>query len=122
MNKKAETTVKMRVAELMKPRGMKAKLGKMLGFDRASISGMFKKPGELPVHYIKAVSELTGKSVEWILTGRETTESKSDAAPNNALEILAQASKDQSSYIRYLEAEISVLKEELAVYKKKAKT
>lgn len=61
--------VKKRISDVIEPRGLKAKLAKMLGFERASISDMLKTPGDPPVHYVKAVSELTGRRVEWLLTG-----------------------------------------------------
>lgn len=70
--KKVQNHIKERIAELIKPRGLKAKLAKKLGFERGSISSMLTKPGDPGIHYIQAVSEITGKSIEWILTGEET--------------------------------------------------
>lgn len=85
--------VKKRIAEVIKPRGLKARLAEMLGFERASISDMLKSPGDPPTHYVKAVSELTGRTVQWLLTG-EGPESE---------ETVRVLSEPASEYIRELE-------------------
>ncbi len=74
MDKTPKNHIKKRIHDLVKDRGLKAKLAKMLGFERGSISDMLKKPSDPPIHYVQAVSELTGKSVDWILTGKEAAE------------------------------------------------
>ena len=71
MGKNSLNHIKKRMAELLKPRGLKAQLARSLGFKPESITDMLKKPGDPAIHYVQAVSQLTGKSVEWILTGKE---------------------------------------------------
>jgi hypothetical protein len=69
MKEKPSNPVKKRISEVIKPRGLKAKLAKLLGYSRASVSDMLISRGDPPIHYVKAVSELTGKSIDWLLHG-----------------------------------------------------
>jgi phage repressor protein C with HTH and peptisase S24 domain len=66
-----QNPIKKRILELTaRQRGLQAQLSKMLGHKSASISEMLKKPGDPPLKYVEAVSKLTGRRVDWILTGQ----------------------------------------------------
>lgn len=69
MGEKPQNQAKKRVYDLLKGRGQQAELARMLGFKSASVSEMLKNPGPIPQHYLEAISKLTGRRIDWILTG-----------------------------------------------------
>jgi hypothetical protein len=123
--------VKKRISDVIKGRGLKAKLAKMLGFERASISEMLKSPGDPPIHYVKAVSELTGKNMEWLLTGKspEVFDGAQGNVSEPAAEYLTDKIKMKDELIAELRGKIEDMKkyeakleEQLAELKEKVKT
>jgi transcriptional regulator with XRE-family HTH domain len=101
MEETPENAIKTRFAQLLELRGMKAKLAKKLGYSRASISEMLKSPGDPPLTYIKAMSELIGVSVETLLSKDSTVQ----VNVKNQSVFLGHVNEPEEHYEKYFKAE-----------------
>lgn len=129
MAKKSHNAIKSRIIEVTKERGLKSKLAQMLGFERGSISDLLKKPGDPPLHYVEAVSKLTGVSIQWILSGEgdgtvNVADRNKDQDDVNSLykEIVKYKDKEIEDQKRTIAALISIEKsyeEQIKVFKQK---
>lgn len=118
MKKIVLNPIKSRISALLKTRGLKAELARKLGFKPESITDMLKKSGDPPIHYVQAVSQLTGKSVDWILTGSEVPGKTSEAIQPSSqhvseIEKLEMLVASQKRTIELLDKEVMRLENEL---------
>lgn len=113
MSQKTPNPVKRRMREAMQERGMQAKLAKLLGFERASISNMLDADGDPPLHYVKAVSDLTGRSVEYFLTGKEDVSIVREPLMTNAEVSMSRELSQLREEVARLKFEVEILRSAL---------
>jgi transcriptional regulator with XRE-family HTH domain len=104
-----------RIKKVLEPRGLQQKVADKLGITRQAVNLRLSGDKEVDsVDFIKAVAEVTGRSFDWLITGKgEEQGFLAEPHVEGMIEKIEKLVRSQNTTIHLLEKRMKVLEDQL---------